>query len=130
MLSKFSKNIASFVAIAALSMGSSKAQDAQLLMYAAKLNVGYRIADECDKTNPGFLYQYERHLGIVVDLVEPRGINEELRRKADTIPELSSIQYLEKFKALPVEGQLRRCIKVMLEIQEEAADAQALSNPG
>jgi hypothetical protein len=124
MSNRIVQSVATFAAIVAISICSAMAADAHLLMYAAKMNAGYRIAKQCNEAVPGFLAGYELHLGAVEAALKPKGINEELRKKAETVPELSSLQYLEKFKAMKVENQLKQCIRSMLEIQEEVLQVQ------
>ena len=107
--------------------GPAQAEDSQLLIFAAKMNASHEMAKICDKGDPGFLEKYEVNLRLLEERVAPLGINEALRKKAESIPELSSTNYVEKIKSAPAEMKEKWCRYIFLEVQEEAKQAQEFS---
>lgn len=111
----------------AFSAGDSIANDSQLLMYASKLNIGRHLAKECNVADPRFSAEYEDHLTKIKANLKNKGLTEDVFKTAETIPELSSKGYIEKYKELPTERQLKWCIQAIIDIQQDASLAQSVN---
>jgi hypothetical protein len=126
MSAKISQLIVPIMAFYFAAASNAEAQDSQLLIYASKLNVGHRIAEECTEADPRMLAGYEEQLTNIKSALKTKGLTEDVFRKAETIPELSTTQYVEKFRRLSTEQQLKWCIHTILDVQQEALLAQSI----
>lgn len=117
--------IAALLACAASS--HAVAQDDQALMLAAKLNVGEKLAAECDKLKPGSLREYQANLKVIETALAGKvDVSAKARQKTEEIPELASAGYVQKFRKQPPEKQQENCAVTLANIKQDARDAAAL----
>jgi hypothetical protein len=111
------QSIKQFFIAFAFASSSVFAADAQLLMYAAKLNFMKAVEGRCAQVVPGYSRDFElAYAKAKIKFFDQVGITAELMAEASTIPELEISSLIRKFDYSEIELKKTYCKQNLQEL--------------